>query len=459
MRLLKEFERHNLLETGEELHRFAAELYPICRSISGEGIRQTLARIQKRVPLQISEVPTGTEVFDWIVPKEWNIRDAYIKDASGRRVVDFHRSNLHVLNYSTPVRATMPLKELKPHLFTLPDHPDWIPYRTSYYKEAWGFCLAHNQMLGLADGDYEVCVDSSLADGHLTYGECYVPGRSTEEVLISTHACHPSLANDNLSGLAVATALAESLSGRDLRYSYRFLFLPGTLGAITWLARNHEHVGRIRHGLVLTGIGDTGGFHYKKSRRGDAEIDQAMAHVLRHQGESSEILDFSPYGYDERQYCSPGFNLPVGCLMRSVWGTFPEYHTSADNLEFIRPAQLGASLRLCTALFDVLEGNRRYQNMIAFCEPQLGKRNLYRSSGGEAIGIEINARLWVLNFSDGQHSLLDIAERSGLPFSSICDAAELLHQSGLLAAVPNHPDEAKSEAAPTRSGRGVGALD
>jgi aminopeptidase-like protein len=435
MSLLKELDGRDPVKIGEELHGFATELYPICRSITGDGIRQTLARIQRRVPLQISEVPTGTEVFDWTVPKEWNIRDAYIKDAVGRRIVDFQRSNLHVLNYSTPVRATMPLSELKQHLFTLPEHPDWIPYRTSYYKEAWGFCLAHNLLRALADGDYEVCIDSTLTNGHLTYAECCVPGRSSDEVLISTHACHPSLANDNLSGLAVATALAEFLAGRDLRYSYRFLFIPGTIGAITWLARNRENVERIRHGLVLTGIGDAGGFHYKKSRRGDAEIDQAAAHVLRHHGESPKILEFSPYGYDERQYCSPGFNLPVGCLMRSVWGTFPEYHTSADDLEFIRPAQLAASLRVCAALLDVLEGNRRYKSLNPFCEPQLGKRNLYRSSGGEAIGEEINARLWVLNFSDGQHSLLDIAERSGLTFATIRDAAELLHQSGLLAAV------------------------
>jgi aminopeptidase-like protein len=459
MGLLKEFDCRNPVTVGEQLHRFAADLYPICRSITGDGIRRTLEAIQKRVPLKISEVPTGTEVFDWIVPKEWNIRDAYIKDASGRRVVDFQRSNLHVLNYSIPVRVTMPLIKLKQHLFTLPKQPNLIPYRTSYYKETWGFCLSHNQMLSLVDGDYEVCIDSTLADGHLTYAEYYVPGRSADEVLISTHVCHPSLANDNLSGLTVATALAEFLSGRDLRYSYRFLFVPGTIGAITWLACNRESVGRIRHGLVLTGIGDAGGFHYKKSRQGDAEIDQAVGHVLRQQGEPSEILEFSPYGYDERQYCSPGFNLPVGCLMRSVWGTFPEYHTSADNLDFIRPAQLGASLRLCTAILELLEGNYRYRNLNPFCEPQLGKRNLYRSGGGEAIGDEVNARLWVLNFSDGEHSLLDIAERSGLPFSTISDAAGLLHQSGLLEAVSDvaeitvpvrNSDDRRSQVEPTR---------
>ncbi|MBZ5679320.1 MAG: DUF4910 domain-containing protein [Acidobacteriia bacterium] len=436
MALLQQADQRDLAESGQELHRFVSELYPICRSITGNGIRQTLSLIQKRIPLQIVEVASGTPVFDWTVPKEWNIRDAYIKDARGNRVVDFQKSTLHVLNYSTPVHATMSLSELKPHLFTLRDHPDWIPYRTSYYKPEWGFCLSHNQMLALADGNYEVCIDSTLEDGHLAYGEYYLPGRSSDEILISVHACHPSLANDNLSGLAVATSLAQILAGQDLRYSYRFLFVPGTIGAITWLARNRETACRIRHGLVLTCVGDAGGFHYKKSRRGDAEIDRATAHVLRHCGEAFEVLDFTPYGYDERQYCSPGFNLAVGCLMRSVWGTFPEYHTSADNVEFVRPQALAASLRVCTSIFDVLENNYRYRNLSPYGEPQLGKRNLYRATGGDGIGVEINARLWVLNFSDGEHSLLDIAERSGLSFAAIRNAAEILREGGLLARVP-----------------------
>lgn len=443
MRLQKKLERAEPATLGQELHRFAAELYPICRSITGDGIRRTLAAIQDRIPLELSEVPTGTPVLDWTVPKEWNIRDACIA-ISGKRVVDFEKCNLHVLNYSTPVHAVMSLSELRPHLFTIPEHPDWIPYRTSYYKENWGFCLSHNQMLALKDGDYEVRIDSTLEDGHLTYGECYLPGRSTEEVLISCHACHPSLANDNLSGLAVATFLAKLLSGRDLRYSYRFVFLPGTIGAITWLARNRETVGRIRHGLVLTCLGDAGGFHYKKSRQGNAEVDRAAAHIIRHCGESAEILEFSPYGYDERQYCSPGFNLPVGCLMRSVWGTFPEYHTSADNLDFIRPAQLAGSLRVCTAIVDVLEDNRRFRNLSPYGEPQLGRRNLY-SAPGDTMGTEISARLWVLNLSDGEHSLLDIAERSGIPFPLISEAAEVLLQNGLLSVVP---DDAGEEPAP-----------
>jgi len=435
MGLLKELDQRDTATIGEQSHRFAADLYPICRSITGDGIRRTLSLIKERIPLEMFEVPTGTRVFDWTVPKEWNIRDAYIAGSDGKRLVDFQQDNLHIMNYSVPVHATMPLGELKPHLFTIAEHPDWIPYRTSYYKEDWGFCLSHNAMRALEDGEYEVCIDSTLEDGHLTYGECYLAGRSSDEVLISCHACHPSLANDNLSGLTVATYLAQFLSGRDLRYSYRFLFIPGTIGAITWLARNRETAGRIRHGLVLTCVGDQGGFHYKKSRRGNAEIDRAVAHVLSHSGESAEILEFSPYGYDERQYCSPGFNLAVGCLMRSIWGSFPEYHTSADNLDFIRPLQLAGSLRMCVAILDVLENNRRYWNLNPYCEPQLGRRNLYCSTGGDTIGAETNARLWVLNFSDGEHSLLDVAEKSGIPFSLISEAADSLYQKGLLSAV------------------------
>jgi aminopeptidase-like protein len=433
--LAKHLDRQAISEAGRELHRFAAELYPICRSITGNGVRRTLEMIGEKIPLQISEVPTGTEVFDWTVPKEWNVDDAYIKDSSGQRVVDFKQNSLHVLNYSSPIHARMPLSELREHLFTLPEHPDWIPYRTSYYSPAWGFCLSHNQLLSLTESEYEVYIDTKIENGYLTYGECYLPGELAEEVLISAHVCHPSLANDNLSGLAVATFLAQLLSGRKLRYSYRFLFIPGTIGSITWLARNREAAGQIRHGMVLTCIGDSGGFHYKKSRRGNAEIDRAATHVLRNCGEPAEVLEFSPYGYDERQYCSPGFNLPVGCLMRSVWGTFPEYHTSADNLGFIHSEKLAESLRLCASIFDVLENNKFYLNQNPYCEPQLGKRNLYRATGGKPIDAEINARLWVLNFSDGDHSLLDIAERSGLPFAAIHDAAELLGENCLLVEV------------------------
>lgn len=438
MKSLQQSEAADAEAIARDLYGFATELYPTCRSITGEGIRQTLRLIQQRIPLRIFEVPSGTAVFDWTVPKEWNIRDAYIKDSSGRRIVDFQKCNLHVLNYSTPIQAVLPLSEIRPHLFSLPAHPDWIPYRTSYYKEDWGFCLSHNQLTSLPEGNYEVCVDSTLTGGSLSYGECFLPGQSEQEILISCHACHPSLANDNLSGITVASAVAKALSQRQskLRYSYRFLFLPGTIGAITWLARNREAVSRIRHGLVLTCIGDPAAFHYKKSRRGDAEIDHAVTHILSHFTNSPEILEFSPYGYDERQYCSPGFNLPVGCLMRSIWGTFPEYHTSADNLDFIKPQCLAESFHVCMNVFNVIENNGSYRNLNPFCEPQLGRRGLYRSTGGDSIEDEINARLWVLNLSDGKHSLLDIAERARLAFPVILDAANLLREGGLLEPLP-----------------------
>jgi aminopeptidase-like protein len=449
MGLLNEFDQRNRAKIADEMHRFAGDLYPICRSITGNGTRQTLGMIQDRIPLEIFEVATGTAVFDWIVPKEWNVRDAYIKSPDGKKVVDFQNCNLHVVNYSAPVHARMPLTALKPHLFSIPEKPDWIPYRTSYYKEDWGFCLPHNHMLALQDGEYEVCIDSALENGHLSYGECYLPGHLNDEVLISCHICHPSLANDNLSGLAVAAFLAQFLAGRDLRYSYRFLFIPSTIGAITWLARNREAAARVRHGLVLTCVGDDGEFHYKRSRQGNAEIDRTAAHVLRHHCKSAEILEFSPYGYDERQYCSPGFNLPVGCLMRSVWGSFPQYHTSADDLNFIKPKQLLESLQVCAAIFDTLEGNRRYRNLNPYCEPQLGRRGLYRSMGGGPIESEINASLWVLNLSDGENSLLDIAERSGQPFSLINQAAQTLCENRLL--------EVISEEAPQRLEQSQGA--
>jgi aminopeptidase-like protein len=306
------------------MHALMTELYPICRSITGEGVRQTLRILQRDIPLEVREVPTGTPVFDWTVPKEWNIRDAYVKDAQGRRVIDFQKCNLHVVSYSIPIKKKVSLGELRKHLFSLPDRPDWIPYRTSYYNETWGFCLSHRKLEALTEGEYEVCVDATLTDGHLTYGEYVIPGESSDEVLISCHICHPSLCNDNLSGVAVATFLAAQLTrGSKPRYTYRFLFIPGTIGSITWLARNEAHVQRIKHGLVVTCVGDGGRFTYKKSRRGNAEIDRVALHVLKQSGHPYVSEDFFPYGYDERQYCSPGFNLPVGCLTEVFPSTTP----------------------------------------------------------------------------------------------------------------------------------------
>ncbi|HSN87865.1 MAG TPA: DUF4910 domain-containing protein, partial [Thermoanaerobaculia bacterium] len=386
------------------MHRFIAEAYPICRSITGDGVRQTLAMIRQRIPLEIHEVPSGTPVFDWTVPREWNLRDAWVKGPDGRKVVDFQRSNLHVLNYSVPVHTKLSLSELKQHLFTLPDQPDLIPYRTSYYREAWGFCMAHREMLALPEGEYEVRIDSTLADGSLTYGEAFLPGETEREVLFSCHVCHPSLCNDNLSGIAVMTWLARELADRPRRYSYRFLFIPGTIGSITWLARNEERAGRIAHGLVAANLGDPGRFHYKKSRRGAAEIDRAVLHVLRTSGEDFGIEDFVPFGYDERQYSSPGFDLAVGSLTRTPYGRYPEYHTSADNLELVRPEALAGSLATYLRVVGVLEGNRRYLNLNPKCEPQLGRRGLYRMIGGDDAGRSRElALLWVLNLSDGRH--------------------------------------------------------
>ena len=420
-------------DLGQTLFALAARLYPICRSITGDGVRQTLAILGESIDLDVHEVATGTPVLDWTVPKEWNIRDAYVKDRSGRRVIDFRQSNLHVLNYSTPVHRVMTLAELKPHLHTLPEQPGMIPYRTSYYKEQWGFCLSHDHLLQLEEGDYEVMIDTDLADGHLTYGEYLHRGESADEVLLSSHICHPALANDNCSGLAVLATIAAWLRGRQTRYSYRFLFAPGTIGAITWLALNENRLSRISHGLVVSCLGDGGGPTYKRSRQGGAEIDRIMETLVRADGRQGTVVDFSPYGYDERQYCSPGFDLPVGLLQRSSFGTFPEYHTSGDNLDFIRPEHLASSWRVIADLIEILETNWTPLNLLPKGEPQLGRRGLYAAIGGNASASETAmAYLWVLNLADGSHSLLDMARRSGLPYRSIAMAAGLLRDHGLL---------------------------
>ena len=418
---------------GQNLFDLIVELYPICRSITGDGVRQTLRLLQKRMPLEIFEVPSGTSVFDWTVPLEWNVSDAYIKNREGVRVVDFKSNNLHLMSYSTPLQKRLNLDDLKPHLFTLPDYPDWIPYRTSYYQKNWGFCLSHNDLIRLADEEYDVMIDATLQPGSLTYGESYLPGETSDEILISCHTCHPSLCNDNLSGIAVAVMLAQAIAQHQRRYSYRFLFIPGTIGSITWLARNEQIVSRIKHGIVLTGVGDAGGITYKRSRQGDAEIDRAVAHVLKHSKDAHTIIDFFPYGYDERQYCSPAFNLPVGCFMRTPHGKYPEYHSSADNLDFIKPDSLSQSYARCVEVFDLLEGNRTFMNQNPKCEPQLGRRGLYRSIAGQQDKqMQELALLWVLNWSDGHHSLLDIADRADVSFHNVRSAAKALLEVGLL---------------------------
>jgi len=421
-------------QVGKQMHRLMTKLYPICRSLTGNGVRQTLHILRELIPLQINEVPTGTPIFDWTVPQEWNIRDAYIKNSRGERVIDFQRSNLHIMGYSVPVHESMSLAELMPRLYSLPDHPEWIPQRASYYEPNWGFSLAHNDLVKLKEDQYEVRIDSTLSNGSLTYGEFVLPGEVTQEVLFSTHICHPSLCNDNLSGIVVAAHLAQALGAMPRRYTYRFLFAPAQIGSLVWLARNQETVERIRHGLVLVALGDGGYSTYKCSRHETAEIDRAVEHVLQHSGQPYEIFKFVPYGYDERQYCSPGFNLPVGCFMRSTGARFPEYHTSADNLECVKPEFLGDSYRKCLEICAVLEKNRSYRNLFPKGEPQLGKRGLYGATGGLAGGGRAKELplLWVLNFSDGTHTLLDIAERSDLPFEQVWRAADALLLQGLL---------------------------
>ncbi|MEV6872776.1 DUF4910 domain-containing protein [Amycolatopsis sp. NPDC051128] len=419
------------LRTGAELHALVERLYPICRSITGDGVRQTLDIVGEHIALDRHEVPTGTTVLDWTIPQEWNIRDAYVAAPSGERVIDFRESNLHVVGYSVPVSARMPLSELREHLHTLPDQPSWVPYRTSFYAPAWGFCLAQDVLDALPDGEYDVVIDSTLEDGSLTYGEHVVPGRVTDEVIVSCHVCHPSLANDNVAGIAVAVSLAQQLALTQPHYTYRFLFMPGTIGAITWLARNSSRIERVKHGLVLACVGDPGSLTYKKSRRGDAEIDRVVQHVLR--SREHKVVEFSPYGYDERQFCSPGFNLGVGSLTRTPYAGYPEYHTSADNPGFVSPAAMEDTLGALLDAFGVLDRNRRYVNLSPYGEPQLGKRGLYESLGGRSDAKQAQmAMLWVLNLSDGEHSLLDIAERAGLPFEIVDVAARALHDAGLV---------------------------
>ncbi len=417
----------------ESLYNLVEDLYPICRSITGDGVRKSIQIIKKWIPLQVREIPTGTEIFDWTVPKEWNIKDAWIKNSNGEKIIDFSRSNLHVVNYSIPVDKEVSLEELKQHLYTLPDQPDLIPYIKSYFKEQWGFCLSHNQLTSLKEDRYHVYIDSTLKEGSMTYGELLIEGKSTDEVLISTHICHPSLCNDNLSGISVAAHLAQSLFDEELRYSYRFLFIPATIGSIAWLAQNEDTVGSIKYGLVLSCVGDSGNITYKKSRQGTAEIDRIVEQVLGHSHDKYEIREFLPFGYDERQFCSPAFDLPVGCFMRTPFGEFPEYHTSADNLDFVKPEALADSLSKLTDIIYVIENNRKYLNLNPKCEPNLGKRGLYRlTSDNKKIEINQLAILWVLNLSDGKNTLLDISERSDMNFNTIKQAADALESVQLL---------------------------
>jgi aminopeptidase-like protein len=420
---------------AREIWPLMEAIYPICRSISGNGVRQTLDHIERLIPLLRTEVPSGKPVFDWEIPREWNIRDAYVSDAAGRRVIDFGAHNLHVLNYSVPVRRTMTLEELQPHLHSLPDHPEWIPYRTSYYRENWGFCLRHKDRERLGAGPYEVVIDSTLAPGRLTYAEHRIEGRTEEEGLIYTHICHPSLANDNLAGIAAAVALVQAMRNQKPRLTWRFIFGPGTIGSLAWLSQNENRLNRVRCGLVIGLLGDSGPLTYKRSRLGATATDRTAEHALHTLGLPHHIVDFEPYGYDERQFCSPGIDLPVGRLTRTPNGQYAEYHTSADNLEFIRPEYLAESIHALTSIVSALDENRSLLNLSQKGEPRLGKRGLYGNVGGTVPGAFEHALLWVLSLSDGKHDLLAITQRSGLDFSLIARAAEALEQALLVKSI------------------------
>ena len=429
-----------MTETEWQLFAHVETLFPVCRSITGDGLRQTLQYIKDFVPLMITEVASGTPVLDWTVPPEWLVRHAQITTLDGVSVVNFERNNLHLMQYSEGVNAVLSREDLDKHLHSLPGQPDLVPYRTSYYARTWGFCLSHRARELLAEPAYRVVIDTTIRPGIMNYGELLLPGETDDEVLISAHCCHPSLANDNLSGIAVAIELARYLQMRHRRLSYRFLFAPGTIGAIAWLHFNRQTVSKIRHGLVLACLGDDGRPSYKKSRRGTALIDRYMEHILHSEGHGDRVLPFEPIGYDERQFCSPGFNLPVGCFSRSPAGTFPEYHTSADNLDFVKPSALSDSLRLVKRVVDIIENDEKWRNLSPYGEPRFGPRGLYATpdSSGNAGGFDQMALMWVLNLSDGNHSLFDIAERSGKAIPSILAAAQRLREAGLLERVePN----------------------
>jgi aminopeptidase-like protein len=428
------YESLNRDNIGDDIYGLAKTIFPICRSITGNGVRETLRHVKKHIDLTIHEVPSGTQAFDWTVPREWNIRDAWIKDATGKKIIDFKVHNLHVLNYSVPVHEKLPLSELKKHIYTMPDQPDLIPYRTSYYSDNWGFCMSHNQLQGLEEGIFEVLIDSDHDEnGSLTYGEYYLPGETEDEFLFSSHVCHPSLANDNCSGISVNTFLAAALSTLKTRYSYRFIFAPGTIGSITWLSRNEDKVRRIKKGLIISCVGDPGGPTFKRSQKGNSSLDIAVEHVLNRNFDKPNIIDFSPYGYDERQYCSPAFDLSVGLLSRSKFGAFPEYHTSADNLDFIEPDSLATSFGTILKVIDIAENDVKPTNLAPTCEPNLGKRKLYGAIGGDKNAYDANLPVfWVLNQANGTRSLLDIAERAQIPFERIYSAAKMLSENGLL---------------------------
>ncbi len=423
----------DLDELSAELYEWSREIYPWGRSITGKETVRTLKWIQEKTGIEIKSVPSGTKVLDWEVPLEWNVEEAWVKDEQGNVLVDYRDHKLHLLNYSISVDKIVSREELLQHLFYLKERPDLIPYRTSYYNRDWGFCIPYSWLSRFKGKKYRVKIASTLSKGYLHYGELLVKGKSKKEVVLTTHICHPQMANDNVSGIVVLSKVASIIKDIIPELSFRFLFIPGTIGSITWLALNKDNLSNIKAGLVISAVGDRSGFNYKRSRKGDSFFDKFLPSLARDLGDIVRIHDFHPYGYDERQFCSPGFNLPFGLLSRAQWGTYKEYHTSGDNLSFIEKRQLSKSVRFILYLLGSLDANKFYLNLYPYGEPQLGKRGLYERIGGESKKKELQlAFLWVLNYSDGTNSLTEISLKSGMPFYTIAKAATILEEAQLI---------------------------
>lgn len=421
---------------GVEMHGWAKDLFPICRSLTGDGVRETLSYIGKLIPgLTIHEVPSGTQAFDWSVPDEWNIRGAYVEDEDGHRIVDFANSNLHVVGYSVPVDEWMTLAELQPHLHSLPEQPDAIPYITSYYARRWGFCLRHRDREALAEGRYRVVIDSTLAPGSLTYGEVRLRGKEEKEVLLSTYVCHPSMANNELSGPVVTTALARWLSSLpERRHSYRIVFIPETIGSIVYISRHLDELKRKTiAGYVITCIGDDRAYSLLRSRDGNTLADRAAKLVMdRHAPDHIEYC-YLDRGSDERQYCSPGVDLPVASIMRTRYQSYPEYHTSLDDLTLVTPTGLEGGFHAVQKVIQLIEGNRVYRAVHA-CEPQLGKRGLYPTLSTRGAGNSVRAMTNFLAYADGTRDLVDIAVLTGISAEEALETADRLLSAGLISA-------------------------
>lgn len=422
---------------GEEMHELCQELFPICRSITGDGFRQSLAILQEHAPgMKTIEVPTGTRCFDWEVPKEWNIKDAYIVTPSGKKICDFKKSNLHVVGYSTPINKVIDYDELQNHLYSLPEQPEAIPYVTSYYKERWGFCITHEEREQLTPGEYQVFIDSELKNGSLTYGELIIPGRSEKEIFISSYLCHPSMANNELSGPVVATFIAKWISELENRkYTYRIIIIPETIGSITYLSRNHESlINNVVAGFNVTCIGDDRAYSYLPSRQGNTFSDKAALHVLKHMQPKYVSYSFLDRGSDERQYCSPGIDLPVCSIMRTKYGCYPEYHTSLDDLNLVTPTGLFGGYEVLTRAIECLEIDELLSSTVP-CEPQLGKRGLYPTISTKSSGSQVRNMMNYLAYCDGSLSSLEIAEKINSPLWELKKTILKLKKEGVLKTV------------------------